>query len=264
MPHRLILQITGEFRQRVEIPIGRCSIGRSDDNDLVINAAGISRRHAIVTNLDSSVQVTDCGSQNGTYVNGRQVESAVELVDGDLLSLGTVCEIQVVVQPRGSVSERGSSLEATPRQSEQGSAFEATPRQSERGPSFEAAPRQNERPRASFARLARKDRSGRLSAPVIAGISIAAIVLITALVLLALQLRGSSHTSYTINDYPPDPSPTAAPVTLRPCQDLTIAEIEEAARGVVGRICNDPRPYDFPSDKTHIERIKRVVERNCN
>ena len=84
------------------------------------------------------------------------------------------------------------------------------------------------RPRASFARLARKDRSGRLSAPVIAGISIAANVLITALVLLALQLRGSSHTSYTINDYPPDPSPTAAPVTLRPCQDLTIAGIDAA------------------------------------
>src|SRR5262249_21898922 len=182
MPHRLILQITGEFRQRVEIPPGRCSIGRSEDNDLVIDSAGISRRHAVVTNLDGEVQITDCGSQNGTFVNGRRLESAVELVDGDVISLGALCEILVVVQQRGNLSERGSSVESTPRQGGQ--------------------------QRLSLVKPVRKNGLGRLNAPMIAIISIGAIILITVLVVLALQLKGNKHTVYSIDNHPSDPSPT--------------------------------------------------------
>src|SRR5262249_12980000 len=190
------------------------------------------------TNLDGEVQITDCGSQNGTFVNGRRLESAVELVDGDVISLGALCEILVVVQQRGNLSERGPSVESTPRQGGQ--------------------------QRLSLVKPVRKNGLGRLNAPMIAIISIGAIILITVLVVLALQLKGKQHTVYSIDNHPSDPSPTATVSPARPCQDLTITEVEEAARGVVGRICNDQRPYDFPPDKTHIERIKRAVEKNCN
>jgi hypothetical protein len=49
-----------------------------------------------------------------------------------------------------------------------------------------------------------------------------------------------------------------------PCRSLTDEEIEEAARQVVGRISNDLHHYEFPSDKSHVVRVKEVVEGNCN
>jgi Transglycosylase SLT domain len=58
-----------------------------------------------------------------------------------------------------------------------------------------------------------------------------------------------------------DYSPASADT---PCRSLTDDEIEEAARQVVGRISNDLHHYEFPSDKSHIVRVKEIVERNCN
>jgi hypothetical protein len=69
-----------------------------------------------------------------------------------------------------------------------------------------------------------------------------------------LQIRKLSTYDYT---------PATADNT-RPCQGVTFAEIEEAARQVVGRISNDLRLYDFPSDKSHLARVKEIVEGNCN
>jgi hypothetical protein len=69
-----------------------------------------------------------------------------------------------------------------------------------------------------------------------------------------LQIRKLSTYDYT----------PAAADSARPCQGVTFEEIEEAARQVVGRISNDLRRYEFPSDKSHIARVKDVVEGNCN
>ncbi|MBO0800500.1 MAG: transglycosylase SLT domain-containing protein [Blastocatellia bacterium] len=52
--------------------------------------------------------------------------------------------------------------------------------------------------------------------------------------------------------------------SARPCRVLSLDEIEEAARQVVGRISNDLHHYEFPSDKSHIASVKEVVEGNCN
>jgi pSer/pThr/pTyr-binding forkhead associated (FHA) protein len=66
-------------------------IGRTDDNDLVLNHRSISRNHAKVTR-DTETQrytISDLQSSNGVRVNGQDY-SKVELRRGDVVDLGHV------------------------------------------------------------------------------------------------------------------------------------------------------------------------------
>src|SRR5262245_54710494 len=94
----LILRIYDTTPAREFIaPAGTCSIGRGEDNDLVINQAGVSRRHAVIGVYIDGAQISDCGSQNGTFVNHRPVVGSAPINNGDTISLGSVCEIEVVM-----------------------------------------------------------------------------------------------------------------------------------------------------------------------
>jgi len=62
-------------------------IGRSSSCDFVIAHGSISRRHAMLTRDGDRVIVTDLGSTNGTFVNGRWINQA-EVLPGDRLQLG--------------------------------------------------------------------------------------------------------------------------------------------------------------------------------
>src|SRR6266540_649552 len=68
-------------------PAGTCSIGRGEDNDLVINQAGVSRRHAVIGVYSDGAQISDCGSQNGTFVNHRPVVGSAPINNGAYASL---------------------------------------------------------------------------------------------------------------------------------------------------------------------------------
>ena len=63
------------------------SIGRSDDCDLIVEEATVSRRHALLRRTPEGWQLRDVGSTNGTRLNGWRVESAA-LRPGDELELG--------------------------------------------------------------------------------------------------------------------------------------------------------------------------------
>ncbi len=69
---------TGESRGKtVRVDGGRFVLGRDDECDLTIPDTKVSRRHACVERLpDGSAVLRDLGSSNGTYVNGKRVESA--------------------------------------------------------------------------------------------------------------------------------------------------------------------------------------------
>jgi hypothetical protein len=85
--------------RRVEVQSRRFTIGRIPDNDLMIADSSLSRRHAVIETFDSVVQISDCGSQNGTLVNGVPVVGGVELRDGDVITLGGAHDITAVVRP---------------------------------------------------------------------------------------------------------------------------------------------------------------------
>ncbi len=66
---------------------GAVTFGRGTDLPTPLTDPHVSRRHCEVTVKGGIVTVTDCESRGGTFVNGRQVKTAV-LKPGDVLRLG--------------------------------------------------------------------------------------------------------------------------------------------------------------------------------
>jgi transcriptional regulator with GAF, ATPase, and Fis domain len=53
---------------------GNTHIGRGLGNDVVLDAAGVSRKHARIENIDGQYFLIDEGSTNGTYVNDQRIQ----------------------------------------------------------------------------------------------------------------------------------------------------------------------------------------------
>lgn len=68
----------------------RLTIGRREDNQIVLEADNISRHHAAIGRRDDQYVVRDLGSANGTWLNEQRIEAASEasLKDGDRLRIG--------------------------------------------------------------------------------------------------------------------------------------------------------------------------------
>jgi hypothetical protein len=65
------------------------SIGRLPENTLPLADTNVSRRHCEVKATPRGFIVYDVGSTNGTKVNGLRITGEQELVDGDILSVGS-------------------------------------------------------------------------------------------------------------------------------------------------------------------------------
>lgn len=68
---------------------GSARMGRSEDLAIPINHRSVSREHAQVTRDGSRYVVSDLGSANGMFVNGRKVKEHA-LNSGDVIELGQV------------------------------------------------------------------------------------------------------------------------------------------------------------------------------
>ena len=86
MAHLTLLLDNREVRKFV-LNRGVTTIGRAQDNDIVINNLALSRRHAQVEFKGGRFEVVDLQSQNGVYVNQERVERA-QLRHGDELQIG--------------------------------------------------------------------------------------------------------------------------------------------------------------------------------
>lgn len=76
-------------RRYVVAPQG-LRIGRSPPADIILSDRQVSRSHCLVE-LDGGVlRITDLGSTNGTYVDGKRVERTASLAVGSVLTVGTV------------------------------------------------------------------------------------------------------------------------------------------------------------------------------
>ncbi len=78
-----------EDGQKVVVPLQEhITLGRDEDNDIVVDDERISPRHAeIVQNADGSLQVFDLKSSAGTFVNGERQLSCT-LLHGDTIAFG--------------------------------------------------------------------------------------------------------------------------------------------------------------------------------
>ena len=73
------------------------TIGRESKNDIVVPDINVSRVHAEIRQDESGAWIlTDLGSTNGTFVNGRQIKS-MALSDADRIVMGTTnLEFQLI------------------------------------------------------------------------------------------------------------------------------------------------------------------------
>jgi hypothetical protein len=85
-PERVLLVLDG--RRLVLSPAGG-TLGRSRDCDVVLEDAGISRRHAELRPGPDGWTVADLGSTNGVRVNGVPVRGVQLLRSGDRIELGS-------------------------------------------------------------------------------------------------------------------------------------------------------------------------------
>src|SRR3954454_649673 len=88
--------------QTVEVTGGEFTIGREVGCDLVLDDGKASRRHASIQMLpDGRATLYDLGSSNGTFVNGRQIQSTV-LSGNEQVQIGDTVMIPVVQAAAGA------------------------------------------------------------------------------------------------------------------------------------------------------------------
>ncbi|WP_141563991.1 FHA domain-containing protein, partial [Mycobacterium kansasii] len=68
---------------------GAVTVGRAQDNAIVVPDVLASRRHAFLVQTALGTEIRDARSVNGTYVNGVRIGSAV-LSEGDVVTIGNV------------------------------------------------------------------------------------------------------------------------------------------------------------------------------
>jgi pSer/pThr/pTyr-binding forkhead associated (FHA) protein len=63
-------------------------LGRGTEADVIVDDAGVSRRHAEVHADNGQLTVRDLGSTNGTFVDGEKIAGVAALVDGSRIRIG--------------------------------------------------------------------------------------------------------------------------------------------------------------------------------
>ena len=97
----------GEPRE-IELHPGSYSLGRANENDLILNDSQVSRKHArIVFNPGKGVLIIeDLQSVNGVYVNKKRIQEKEGLKNGDTIRLGeTTIEVESPLEPQPKEEE---------------------------------------------------------------------------------------------------------------------------------------------------------------
>jgi ABC-type multidrug transport system ATPase subunit len=76
--------------QLLQTSKGKLTIGRSLDNDHVIDHPMVSKHHATLTLTSNGFILEDLGSANGTFFNGQAVTAPVLITDKDTFQIGPV------------------------------------------------------------------------------------------------------------------------------------------------------------------------------
>lgn len=103
------LQVTEPGRSaRVVTVEGALDVGR-DGDDLVIDDPTVSRHHCQVAPAQGGILVADCGSANGTWVDGSRIEDSLVAQPGQTIAIG---ETELVVV-QGRETERSAPAEVS-------------------------------------------------------------------------------------------------------------------------------------------------------
>lgn len=83
-----LLGLNGSYKdKRVDLPTGRSTLGRDNQNDIIVDADSISLVHARLVEKEGRYRVLNLLSTNGTWVNNKKVSDAL-LKHGDTVCFG--------------------------------------------------------------------------------------------------------------------------------------------------------------------------------
>jgi hypothetical protein len=86
------------------LKVGINTVGRSPDNDVVVQDCYISRRHcAILVHAGTDCELHDTASKNGTFVNGQRIGGPTRLRSGDEIR---ICDQRLVFVTRSHPPDR--------------------------------------------------------------------------------------------------------------------------------------------------------------
>jgi pSer/pThr/pTyr-binding forkhead associated (FHA) protein len=83
----IIVKFEDKVIERIVTEKKRISIGRTNDNDIVLENRAVSRKHATIEFNNNAAVVMDNDSLNGTFVNNRKITEEV-LRDDDIITIG--------------------------------------------------------------------------------------------------------------------------------------------------------------------------------
>lgn len=87
-PARLLLLNDNSVSQTVYALREITSIGRKNNNDIVVEKNFVSSEHACIERFKGDYWLTDLNSTNGTYINDYRVTQKVLLQTNDLIRIG--------------------------------------------------------------------------------------------------------------------------------------------------------------------------------
>jgi len=83
----IVVKFDDRVIERVVTEKKHITIGRTPDNDIVLDNRGVSRKHAQIEFNNNSAVIIDNESLNGTFVNHRKVTEEV-IKDNDVINIG--------------------------------------------------------------------------------------------------------------------------------------------------------------------------------
>jgi len=116
----VVVHEKGGQTQRFSFKGDSFSIGREDDNDLVLDRVNVSKHHLRFRRIEDRLEVVDLESTNGTYLNGRKVLSprTIRRTDrvyvGDYILLLEGDDPALLGAPRDASEEKRRRGAATP------------------------------------------------------------------------------------------------------------------------------------------------------
>lgn len=86
--HRLVMRTGPTPGKVIDLTEDSLTIGREPSNEIPINDAEISRKHARLSVQGDNYVIEDLGSTNGTFVNGQRLMGPHVLKPGEIVSFG--------------------------------------------------------------------------------------------------------------------------------------------------------------------------------
>ncbi len=83
----IVVKYDDKVIEKVVIDKRRVSIGRTAENDIVLENRGVSRKHAMIEFNESGAVIIDNESLNGTFLNDRRVTEEI-IRDNDQITIG--------------------------------------------------------------------------------------------------------------------------------------------------------------------------------